>query len=123
MYYLEQTDMTPEVRLDEERGLLAFKGESYPEDVASFYEPLIGKVEAFLKQATKIEVAFHLSYFNTSSAKYFYDLLSRLEDAQPKVDVSIKWYYSESDDVMEEHGEDFKMDFSMSFEMIALQDS
>lgn len=123
LYHLEATDTTPEVTFDDAKAELVFDGESYPENVTVFFEPLLEKLKSFLEDTDRLTVIFRLSYFNTSSAKYFYDLLSLLEESKKLVEIKVFWYYREDDDVMHEHGEDFQIDFDLSFELVAVSEA
>ena len=118
--HIAPTDNTPEVRLDPRAATLSIVGESYPENVAAFFEPLLESLNEFLETAGSLEVSFHLQYFNTSSAKFFYDLFLILERASARIAVKVIWYYREDDEIMQEHGEDFQLDFKLPVELVTL---
>ena len=117
-FLIQPTDCTPKVSLDAQLGQLVIEGESFPENVREFYEPVVEKVESYLKSADGLEVRFDLRYFNTSSSKTILDLLEMLEgyfDRGKKVQVV--WLYKEGVEVMQENGEDFAYDLRIPFEL------
>jgi len=99
--------------MDFAQGQMSLKGESYPEDVASFYGPLLSSLDSWL--ATKPDVALtvdiELVYFNSSSAKALMNLFMLLEKAAAAgAAISVNWHFSSDDDTMQEFGEDFAED-------------
>ncbi|ACA16274.1 conserved hypothetical protein [Methylobacterium sp. 4-46] len=116
------TSRSPEVEFDFAAGRLAIRGESYPEDAAAFFGPLLqalrGHLAAGGTEPLTLEIA--LAYFNSSSAKALMNLFLPLEDAaaggRP---VCVRWVFAEGDDAIEEAGEDFAADFTHArFEMV-----
>jgi len=47
--YIDATDETPYVALDAEKKVFEFSGKSLPEDVVTFYQPIIDWLEEFGK--------------------------------------------------------------------------
>ena len=110
---IEATDRSPEIDFDFGQNAFAIRGESYPEDVASFFGPVIGQLEEHLSSLDGGEVRFdfELIYFNSSSAKVLMGLFDNLDEtAGGGVSVTINWYYDEEDDTMEELGQEFADD-------------
>jgi SiaC family regulatory phosphoprotein len=107
------SDRSPEIDFDFPKHHLRIRGESYPEDVNSFYGPVLEALEAYLRELGRgtCRVDFELLYFNSSSAKAIMTLLERLDDAAARgASVTIYWHYDEEDDTMEELGEEFSED-------------
>ena len=106
---INSTDETPQVSLDMESGLLEFSGKSLPEDVSTFYGPVLSWIDGYIRSPkTKTEVSFKLSYFNTASSKLILDILFKFESFhQSGNDVVIKWYHQEDDEDMEEAGNEY----------------
>ena len=104
------TDRSPEVSFDFDNHHLAMKGESYPEDVTTFYKPVFDALGAYLESlgGEGCRVDFGLIYFDSSSAKA---LLMKLDEAaEYGASVSIRWYYDTEDDTMRALGEEFGED-------------
>ncbi|PIJ48886.1 Fe-S oxidoreductase [Erwinia sp. OLTSP20] len=119
---LPATACTPEVAFDFTHHLLRLTGESYPENAAAFYRPLIGAVEAYarlVRSRPDVQVAVHvaLSYFNSSSTKMLFTLFEVLNNmAGNGTAVVLHWYYDREDDISEEFGQELNIDFpAMTF--------
>ena len=109
----EQTKSTPAIRLDPETHRLEIQGESYPENSASFYSPMLEWLEAYLAQHdnSPIQADIELIYFNSSSSKVFMNFLDMLEEAAARgVPVTVNWRYHEDNDTAMECGEEFQED-------------
>lgn len=118
---LPPTDTTPHVRYDETTAILRFEGESYPENVSQFYEPVFAWLHEFLAEKPAFKVVLAFSYLNTSSTKVLLDLLLQLDDyhrAGGKVEV--EWHYRPALEVMQEAGEEFGEDLSLPYRLVAL---
>jgi hypothetical protein len=117
------TNRTPEVAFNFDTGQLKVVGESYPEDVASFYSPLFDALDAWLASHEEQSCLFELRliYFNSSSAKAIMMLMEKLDEAAEKgMEVSVHWYHDPEDDTMLELGEEFGEDLEhATFEMVA----
>jgi hypothetical protein len=110
---IEGMERSPEVDFDFGANVFLLKGESYPEDVTSFFGPVIGKLEEHLQSISgeKIQFNFELIYFNSSTAKVLMGLFEILDEAAAEGnDVLITWAHEEDDDNMEEMGEEFGED-------------
>ena len=110
---IEATERSPAIEFDFEQNTFSIRGESYPEDVASFFGPVIGPLDEHLSSLNGGEVRFdfELIYFNSSSAKVLMGLFDKLDEtADQDVSVTINWYYDEEDDTMEELGQEFAED-------------
>ena len=116
---IEGRNDTPHVSLNE-LGLLEISGRSYPEDAVVFYAPLLNWLTLYLQQQTRPTfLKLKLEYFNTSSSKQLFKLLSLAENAKAKIPVTVQWYYQTSDADMKESGERFSKLVSLPFEFIA----
>jgi len=111
---LDATDRSPAVVFDFGTQRLSISGESYPEDAAAFYGPLLQALGLHLADPAPVDVSLdiRLVYFNSSSAKALMNMFQMLEDAAAGGGrVTINWHYHNDDDTMEEFGEDFSEDF------------
>ena len=128
--YIEKTDITPEINFSPEENIFLIRGTSSPEDVRALYYPvidwirifiddlLVGEYENFNKN-NPLKFRIDLSYFNSSSAKFFYDIfceLKRVSDSDIPVDV--EWYYDEEDTDMREAGGDISQLAELEFKFI-----
>ena len=110
---IEATDRSPFVLFDPSAGRLEMRGESYPEDAAGFFGPLLGQLEAFLGAGGRLTAELWMDYFNSSSAKALMNMFQLFEDrSADSAAVTVNWYFHEDDDTMREFGEDFAGDFN-----------
>jgi hypothetical protein len=104
---------TPAVDFDFEKNHLKLSGESYPEDVTEFYNPIFSALDAYLDSLGSgcCRFDFELIYLNSSSAKAIMLLMDKLDAAAAKgAVVDVYWFYDEEDDTMQEIGEEFGED-------------
>lgn len=119
---IEATDETPAVLLDPVNNVLEFSGKSLPEDVTTFYSPVLEWLGAYSAEPrAKTTAHFKLVYFNTASSKLILDILFELEKIQESgTEILIKWYYEEEDEDMKEAGEEYSELIEVPFELSVL---
>ena len=118
---IEATDETPKVVLDKGANEFMFAGKSLPEDVSSFYEPILNWLDAYAEAANdSTKFIFDFVYFNTASSKIILDILFKLEELRESGnDTTIVWKYKEEDEDMEEAGEEYSEIVDVPFEMVS----
>lgn len=107
------TPRTPEIDFDFAAGRLAMRGESYPDDVATLFGPVVAALREHLADgsAAPLRLDVELIYFNSSSAKVLMNLFQMLEEAaRHGRPVTVHWHYEAEDETMREFGEDFSED-------------
>ena len=116
------SDRTPRIQVRSEGGLISFEGESYPEDVATFYGPVVNAITELMTVTEAVNATFQLIYVNSSSMKALYRIFELLQKKhETGAPVKIEWKFEEDDDVMQELGEDFKDRFpDLNFNFLAL---
>ena len=116
------TDETPTVLLDAANNIFEISGRSLPEDVNSFYKPLILWMDKYNQEPNpKTVFNFKLVYFNTASSKVLLDILMKLEELHKAgKEVVVHWHYSEDDEDMKEAGEEYADIVDVPFEQIAI---
>lgn len=116
---IKGTDDTPNVILDAESKIIEFSGRSLPEDVVTFYAPVLNWIEEYAKTPnSRTEVIFRLEYFNTASSKILLDILLKFEDIHNNGnEVIVQWYFQEDDEDMEEAGQEYSEIVDIPFEM------
>ena len=115
------TDDTPSVTMDVANEIFEISGRSLPEDVASFYEPIVEWLDRYSDEATgKTVFNFKLVYFNTASSKMLLDILLKLEEMyESGKEVLIRWHFPEDDEDMEEAGEEYADIVEVPFEQVS----
>ena len=114
IFRLEATSRTPEVELNPEQGTLSMIGESYPEDIRTYYEPIMVALEQFAAtQPSDFKITIKLTYFNSGSARALMELLDAIDEAaQGNFNAELNWYCDPDDDITREFVEDIAADLS-----------
>lgn len=110
------TASSPEVDFRFDAHELLLRGESFPENAAAFYGPVIAALREFLAlpdadRTLVVQVA--LTYFNSSSTKMLFtlfDLLDKAASAGRR--VRLDWLHDSEDDTIREFGEELMADFT-----------
>ena len=104
----EATLRTPRIELNPDTQTLLIEGESYPEDVNRFYDPVFEALYHYFSQPRcKLRCTFNLSYFNSSSARQLLEVVNRLEAQVNKGhEIHVEWRCLSDDDIMQEFAED-----------------
>ncbi|MFM9925009.1 DUF1987 domain-containing protein [Variovorax sp. H27-G14] len=112
--YIAATPSSPQVDFQFDACTLSLRGESYPENAAAFYGPVIAQLKDYLGQqsGSHIEVNIALAYFNSSSTKMLFNLIAALNDAVEAGNrVTLNWFHDEDDDTILEFGQELSEDF------------
>ncbi len=111
---------TPSVNFNATTGICELSGESFLEDTAEFYKPLIDwLVEYTTKIKKPIAFIIKLTYFNTSTSRCILDLLNVLKDYEDDGgEVMVNWHYDENDTDMQEDIEDYMIDTDLKINII-----
>jgi len=128
---IEGTDVTPEIVFNPENCLFEISGCSRPEDVRDFYYPVLNWLEKcknkILEQKAKYEEKpitfnFKFSYFNSSSAKFIFDIITEINTFYLEgINIKIYWCFDEGDDDMKEAGEDLSEMCNIPFNYITIK--
>ncbi len=112
--FIAASPTSPEIDFRFDQHTLSIKGESYPENAAAFYGPIITRVQAYLDGCSDaaITVNVSLAYFNSSSTKMLFSFFEALNDAAVAGNqVRLNWYHDEDDDTILEFGQELQDDF------------
>ena len=125
--YIEQTRITPEIKFSPDEKIFLICGVSSPEDVRALYYPVIewtnifvddiieGAVKIFDKESP-VKLQIDLSYFNSSSAKFIFDILTEFKRLQKsEVPLIVEWYHEQEDIDMRDAGTDIALLVEMEF--------
>jgi hypothetical protein len=115
--YIKGEDENPRVSLDRERGIFEICGNSMPEDITSFYEPILNWFEEYTYDPLpKTILNIRLSYFNSSTSKLLLDIFMLLEEMnQKQPSVEINWYYPYYDEDMKQTGIEYSQMVDLKF--------
>ena len=114
---IQPRETTPYIAFDSNSGIMEVRGVSYEEDSYTFYKPIIEWLDQYRAQpqeSTVLNIEF--KYFNTSTAKCFYDLLERFSFLKKSgKQVIINWYYDKNDEQLRDEIENFSELAEMPF--------
>ena len=121
---LPATQFTPLVDLDYGSRALILQGESYPENAAEFYRPILSALREYASggaQSGKTTVTLQFAYVNSSSTRSLQQLLTLLDAAaRDGASIEVRWLVELDDDVMTELGVDLLSDkHSLSYEIVS----
>lgn len=126
--YIAPTRNSPEIIFSPEENNFIISGTSAPEDVRALYYPVIAWFKEFSKELSeKEELTFtihnplrfriDLKYFNSSSAKFLFDILVELKNLITSGTPTIViWYFEKDDPDLKEAGKDMSDIAGMKFE-------
>jgi len=119
---IEKKEDSPKVILDYVNGLLEFEGECYPENAFEFFEPILEWIKEYIKNSDKkTTINFKLTYFNSATTQILFDIFDILDENSDK-DITINWYYDESNKGSLTDYEEFSDEFeSLDIKAIPLQ--
>lgn len=118
---IESTEDNPQIVLDRESNIMEISGRSLPEDVNTFYEPMMSWIEEYTKDPLDVTVFnFKLTYFNTASSKIILDILTQFEEMiEEGHQVMVRWHFPQEDEDMMEAGEEYSEMVDVPFEMVS----
>lgn len=115
---IQTGEITPGIIFDPNTNFYEITGESRPESVREFYQPVLDWLENYAtelksentqeEKPSGIVINFKLEYFNSSSAKYFLDIIKSLISNfySMGIDIKVHWHFEEGDEDMQEAGEE-----------------
>lgn len=104
--HIKGTRTTPEVAYDSVKAEFHMRGVSIPENAWDFYRPLFDWIDKnFENGFERLNLHFHLDYFNTVSARCIVETCQRfIKFSKTKDKVAIIWHYENDDQDMMESG-------------------
>ena len=131
--HISPTSTSPEVHFSPEENIFLIRGISTPEDVRALYYPVIEWIKNYInelliaKQKNKnakgeapLKFKIDLEYFNSSSAKFLYDIFMELQRLIPAdVPFLVEWVYEKEDLDLKEAGSDIASLAGMEFIFVA----
>ncbi len=118
--YITGTDDSPDVILDKEKGDFTLSGKSLPEDVSTFFAPILDWINEYAKEPLEKTIfTINLEYFNTASSKLLLDIFMLLEELhEDGSEVAINWHYADYDEDMKDAGVEYSEMVDLKFNLI-----
>lgn len=114
---LEGTKDSPAVKMKPGSRQFSVAGRSFPEDSFSYYEKILGWINANPSEFSNgLTVSFFLTYVNSTSAIMLSRMLNRMRELAGTHEVKVLWRYYADDESMEELGHKLSETSGMPFQ-------
>jgi hypothetical protein len=125
--YIQPTSISPEIHFSPDENIFIIRGNSSPEDVRALYYPVIEWIKIFIDDVIEGEYRIFtpenpmkfqadLEYFNSSSAKFYYDIFTELKRLlAANIPVVVEWFYDCEDIDQRDAGVDIASLAGMEF--------
>jgi hypothetical protein len=129
--YISPTSTTPEVHFSPQDNIFLIRGISSPEDVRAMYYPVFGWINSYIDELLEsnnnvyssdypLTLKIELTYFNSSSAKFLYDIFLEMKRLVPaRIPYIVEWIYDEEDIDLKEAGADIALLVEMEFSYVS----
>lgn len=118
--FIEPTPKTPEIHFSPGENIFHIRGFSSPEDVRALYYPVIEWMKNYIDELVNagnssniysedapFRFRVDLEYFNSSSAKFLYDIFMELKRlVHARIPYIVEWVYEKDDIDLKEAGAD-----------------
>jgi len=113
-------DDLPKVILDKEANIFEISGKSFPENAIEFYSPIIKWIKEYVENPNQETIfKIDLDYFSSSSSKKIFEILLELELlTETKKNITVKWFFEESNDVVFKRSKDIQEVVNVPIEFI-----
>jgi len=122
---IEGTEDTPAIILNSRENHFEISGRSLPEEVISFYSPVMVWLDRYAADPNdKTVFILKLDYINSASQRAIHEILTTMEKIKIRgKGVEIEWYFVEDDDEMKETGEEYSelVDIPFSFKSYIIE--
>lgn len=108
-FIVNATDSTPGIIFDKDKDIFEMSGNSLPEDVTKFYQPVFDWLKKYIENPNpSTNFVFKLTYFNSASSKTIFALIALFETLIKKgFHVTIEWCYMEIDEDTLDAGKEY----------------
>lgn len=128
---IDTTKITPKISFEPEKRMFEIAGESRPENVKEFYEPLLKWLDQYSTEINSqklnfsdnpLTFNFKLDYFNSSSSKFIFDIIKKIVEMHSNgINVKIDWYYEDGDDDMRDAGSELSRMVKFEFGFVVVE--
>lgn len=110
----------PKVILDKEANIFEISGKSFPENAIEFYSPIIKWIKEYVENPNQETIfTIDLEYFSSSSSKKIFEILLELELlTETGKNITVKWFFEESNDVVFKRSKDIQEVVNVPIEFI-----
>ncbi|MBN1416451.1 MAG: DUF1987 domain-containing protein [Bacteroidales bacterium] len=113
---------TPRILYNAGENVLSIIGSSLPENVYTFYEPVMEWINEFAASPVfepPLRIIFKIQYYNSGTIRYLAEMLTAVSKMRNKgLEYTVYWYYETDDDNIKEAGEDLSEITETQFNMV-----
>jgi len=114
---IKETNQSPEILFDPEKGELTISGKSYPENVHDIFKELFDAIETYKSNPQKkTTVNFHWLYYNTATSKIIVKIFTDLKAVSTELELN--WHVKKDFTMMIEKAELIKEIMDIPLEII-----
>lgn len=123
IYSVVETERTPSINFDLNKGELIISGNSIPENPREFFGKLIEIVDNYILAPKPFtNITFRMNYINTSSSRHILDIIKKFEAIDKNTNnVIISWIYEYDDQDMEDAGQDYQSLINLNFNLVPIK--
>ena len=120
---IKGAENSPGIILNKQENNFEISGRSLPEEVMSFYAPVMDWLEKYVRDPNdKTVFKLKLDYINSASQRAIQELLTILEKIKEQGrEIEIEWYFMTDDDDMKEAGEEYSEIIDIPFNFKSLE--
>jgi len=119
--YIKETEDTPLIHFNPKTGRFEIIGNSIPENVYLFYDPVLTWLDKYIENPGKeTEFIFQMKMISSSSSKMFFDILNKIDvlNENTNSEVKVTWLYSIYDDEIREIGIEYRDFMNVPYEIV-----
>lgn len=123
--YIKQTEDTPLIDFNADKGKCEIIGNSIPENTHLFYEPILNWLDNYIENPQpSTEFNFQMKMISSSSSKLFFDIINKIDNLNENSNccVKVNWMYSIYDEEIREIGVDYKDAMNVPFEIVLIEE-
>lgn len=125
---VQGTFTSPVILFDAENLIFTIEGECRPENVLTFFQPVLDWLDNFKVFAAQqnfnnklLQFDFKIEYFNSSSAKFIFTIFKKIKLLQEfGINIEVNWNYDQLDEDLFETGKELQKILELKFNFIAI---
>ena len=121
--FIEEGKNTPKIIGHIKDCTLSIEGNSYPENVLQFYNPILEWLEKASIKSDSIKLECQFYYISSSSVIAFLKLMQKIESLFNNENIKFIWKYEEGDDDIRKIGQDYTTILKTPIDIVEIEES
>jgi hypothetical protein len=119
-FLIDSKKTSPEVAIDRRNHVINITGSSTFKNTSWFYSSVLKWVIEFNRKGADVTtINIRLNKINESSSKWLLLIMKKMYFLLPEHNISVNWYYEQSNTTMQINGERLKLNSSIPIKIIA----